>query len=128
MLIRDQVSPDWVEVKSTTIAKGLVNLRAIKNTELIQITHKPPELPIEGRKQKRSNRLGQHNLTKFISKDSHLVSCRHTIEQPESSTALKTASCFSEELTPRMFQHRTFHVLFGCIMIRLGVATCHEPP
>ena len=77
---------------------------------LFQIVAIPPEAPLEGIKQYLSNRRGQQDLIKALSKEDFFVSCKQITAQPLEVIALESASCLASEFSPRTFQHRTFQL------------------
>ena len=105
-------SLDYVEVSLTLSANVSEKIGTPVKTELIQIVIRPPEFPTEGTNSNISIFFGQNFLTKEASKESRLVSCKHTTEHPLISIALRVTNCFFSELIPRTFQQRTFHSLF----------------
>jgi len=98
-----------MEEKSTVIENWSFSKTTPVKKELAQRTRRPPDAPTEGMKSKQSKRLGAKLRINEISKFSLFVSCRQMTEQLLSSILFLIASHLSDELIPRMFQHKIFH-------------------
>ena len=115
-----QVCKVCVDENWTPNAKSSSTNVVPTNIELFQIVTIPPEAPREGIYANLSNHLG-HNVRKACSSNEGIFdSCKQMMEQLLSRIAFDRARCFLGELSPRIFQHKTFQLRKSTIEIQRG--------